>query len=601
MRRHAVTVALGLLTVVGAILVVPGMHATGALQEIAPLELGSGASPPLARQRGPVTEDVDGFRVAPGGEAVVTVPVTLPPPANGRTLLRVWAYGPPGVRTTAVLRAADGSQRPLGRATNWVGQTFDVTDEARQGAVDLRVRAQNSIRRSVLFYDRIAPVAAPGSLTPSAHGWEVGLLVLLMTAALLGLAGRLRRHWALAMLLGVPAAVLWDDVRRRALESLPLDAAATWTAATDASWFGFHDGLLWGSWTSLSSLAVQIFHALTPLVGTAPVSARAAAVLTALLALAAIYALGHRAAGRTGAVLALVLAMLTVRFQDAAVAAGSLPALVLAGTLFAYALHACLAEGTPVGLAMLGAAAALLALAEPTWLPGALLAVVIVGLACAVPRKRLPAVAAGLLAAAVLLVPHLASTASQNDGRMFANLDARAVAARNAEFPAGEHGAPTAAELARDPLGGRTVSIAGYVFAEHSVGQVLESTVAGANRSIKAYDGGDRRGALGTAVLFAGLVGTLFVVMLPRLRLLVLLAAPVVVPTLFIADRTTFDPASAGAVLWPVTLACAGVLAYTVGRLAIGPLLPGLDALRARRRHARISANPPAAPDHRRT
>ena len=199
------------------------------------------------------------------------------------------------------------------------------------------------------------------------------------------------------------AAALWHEIAGAAFLPLALDSAATWQAATSASWLGLHDGALWGSWTGLSSLAVQLAHAFTPIVGTGSSSARAAALPTALLALAAIYALVARAAGRAAALLALVLALAAGGFRADVIAAAPLPALVLAGAVFGYALHACIARATTAAIAVLGAAAALLAIAEPAWGAGALAAVVVVALARAPSGSRLRLAGAGLLAAAVCL------------------------------------------------------------------------------------------------------------------------------------------------------------------------------------------------------
>jgi hypothetical protein len=605
MRRHLATSALALAVLVAVLLVGPGMHASGVMTELAPLELGSAAPPVGALTRGPVSEDVDGYRVAAGGEGLVTLQLALPQgAADRRTLLRLWAYGPEGVSTTAVVRAADGSERTLGRADKWLGQVFDVTEQARQGPVQLRVRAENSTRDSVLFFDRIAPLAAGPSVQLHAPGWAVGLLIGLVTAVLLELTGRLRTHWALALLLALTAAVQWERIASQAFVPLEGAAAQTWAAATSASWLGLHDGVLWGSWTGLSSLAVQLGHAFTPLVGNAPVSGRAAALLTALLALAAIYAFGHRAAGRLGAVVALLLGVAAVAFRDAIVAGGSLPALVLAGALFGYALHACLADATPVALVMLGACAALLALAEPTWLPGALLVVVLVSLACAQRPLRWRAASAGLVAALVCLVPHLASTASQNDGRLFATVDARAIAARNAEFPAGEHGAPTHEQLMIDGLSGRRIGLAGYAISDRSVSQLVGGVLTGGQRSATAFNRTDSGGLLNPLAFVISVLGTLFVLLLPRLRLLVLLPALVVAPTLLISGRTPFDPALAGAALWPAMLVGAGILAFAAAGLVrplLEPRLPRIAGLRARVRLAAARSGPPVAPDRRQT
>ncbi len=569
MTPHRVTVALALLAVVTAILVAPGMHAEGALQETNALELGAGSRAQGAVTRGAVSDDVDGYVVGARGSASASVPVTLPYPGEeNRTLLRVWAYGLPGVRTVVVLRAADDSERVLGRPERWTGKTFDVTEQARLGPGVLYARAVNAGPQPALFLDRIAPVTAPASIALTAPAWSVGVLVALLTAALLALARRLDRHWPLALVLGVTAGALWHEIAADAFFPLSSDAEATWSAATTASWLGLHDGALWGSWSGLSSLAVQLSHAFTPIVGTASSSARAAAMPTALLALAAIYALGNRAAGRAGAVVAVVLAAVAGAAHESVIAGAPLPALVLAGAVFGYALHACAARATPAAISVLGASAALLALAEPAWLPGAAVAVVVVALARAGSGWRLRVAGTGLLAIGVCLLPHLASTASQNDGRLLAGVQASAITARNAEFRAGTHGAPSLPERLRDPLGGRPLTLGGYLFSLHSPRQVIGGVPAGARASLAALYAAPGARVLSALALLALVGGVLFVLGLPGLRMLVLVPPLVAFPTLFMADHNAFDPAGAGAAMWPALLACAAIFATTAGRLA---------------------------------
>ncbi|MGH2917268.1 MAG: hypothetical protein ACRDLS_01515, partial [Solirubrobacteraceae bacterium] len=299
----------------------------------------------------------------------------------------------------------------------------------------------------------------------------------------------------------------------------------------------------------------------------------------------------------------VLLAAGAAELHDAVLDGAPLPALVLAGALFGYALHACLAEATRPAIVMLGAAAALLALAEPAWLPGALVVLLIVALTRAVRPHRLKIAGAGLLAVLVCLVPHLASTASQNEGRPFADMDARAVTARNAEFAGDGHGAPTAVELSRDPLSGRPVDLAGYLFSDHSASQFAGGALAGGQDSITAFNQTADAGVLGILAFVVAAAGALFVLLLERLRLLVLLAPLVVAPTLFIAANTAADPAAAGAVLWPVMLACAGILAYTGARLAHPLLEPYLETIARVRARIRVPRLPRAAatPDRKRT
>jgi hypothetical protein len=285
------------------------------------------------------------------------------------------------------------------------------------------------------------------------------------------------------------------------------------------------------------------------------------------------------------------------------IAGAPLPALVLAGALFCYALHACLAQATSPALVMLGASAALLGLAEPTWLPGAVVVVVVVALVCGRPQRWRVA-AGGLLAVVVCLLPHLASTASQNDGRMLANMDTRAVAARNIEFYDDGHGAPTADAMSRDPLSGRPVGLGGYLFSDHSVSRFLGGAISGAQKSATAFNATDRAGPLGILAFLIAAAGTLFVLFLPRLRLLVLLPPLVAAPTLFIAAQTPFDAGAAGAVLWPAMLVSAVILLSAAARLArplVEPQLSRFERLRARRRLPRPPRRPAVFPHRRRT
>lgn len=567
MWRRVVTGLLVLAAVAAAILVGPDIHSDGDITEVDPLELGV-QSPILAQTTGRIDQDEHGYRVLSGGRGTATVPFVLPDPGDGRTLLRIWAYAPDGVSTAVALQFAKGSERFLGRPKQWVGKSFDVTDEARGGSVRIVARSVNRTDEPVLFLDRIAPVAAPASARATASAWSVGLLVALLAAALLALAARFRTHWPLPLLLGGAAALLWADVPSLSLEPLSPDVAPTWNAVRDASWFGFHDGLFWGSWELLSSLTVQFFHALTPFVGTAPVSARSAGIFVGLLALAAVYALGNRAAGRLGAVVATCLALASDAFRDAAVAGTSLPVLILAAALFGYALHACLAEASIPAILLLAGGVALLAIAEPTWLPGGLGALVLVALAYAPEGQRLRGLGAGLLAVAILLIPHWASTADQHEGSMFADMSARATYARNVEFLDGGHGAPTAVEFSRDPISGRPVTLSGYLLRDHSVSQATGGVLAGGHQAFSAIARRDASGILGLLAFVVLLLGAVYVLILPRLRALVLLPPLIAAPTLFFADREAMSAFAAAAPMWPALFAVGGILAYAVVKLA---------------------------------
>jgi hypothetical protein len=262
---------------------------------------------------------------------------------------------------------------------------------------------------------------------------------------------------------------------------------------------------------------------------------------------------------------AALVALAAAPLRDAAVDGGALPVLVLAGALLGYAVHACAARVTPASAALLSLGLTLAAVAEPLWLPGALLALPVVVLVRGERGERARAFGAGALVLAVALTPYLAATAAQNDGDALAGVTTRAVAARNQEFAGKGHGAPTALEQLRDPLGGRPVTLSGYAFGDHSGGQVVGGTLTGAREALAAFADGS---ALTVAAFVLAALGLLYVVALPRLRLLVLVPALVALPALFVAGRTPADAFSAGAVLWPALPACAAILVYAVSELA---------------------------------
>lgn len=570
LRRHAVPVTLVVLALAAATAVGPGIRATGTPAEVGTLELGTAVAPDGAKAVGAVTEDASGYVVGAKGSGRVTVPLDLPSRAGERTLLRLWVYGSAQAHSSVVLVSGDGGRRVLefpsvvGQAAQYLGQTFDVTAQAQRPDARLEVSVTNRQTAPTFFLDRVAPVLAPDTAVASAATWSVALLVALLAAALLAVAGRLRRHWPLPLALAGVAALVWSDVHAASFETLALGPVTTWNAAVAGSWFGFHDGPLWGSWIGSSSLAVQVFHALTPIVGDAPISARSASLLALLLALSAIYALGHRVAGRVGAVTAIAVGVAAEPLRDAALSGDALPVLVLAAVLFAYALHVCAAETTPQTAALLGGAIVLLALAEPLWLPGAVLALPVVVFVRARPETRLRTLGAGALVVLVLLAGHLASSAAQHDGNALADVGARAVAARNLEFAGLGHGAPSVLEAARDPLGGHAVTLTGYVLGDHSISQVVGGALAGGQESLSAFSRGS---ALAVIAFAVALLGVLYTLCLPRLRLLVLVPLLVALPALFVAGRTTFDALSAGAVVWPALPAGAAVLAYAASRL----------------------------------
>jgi hypothetical protein len=570
------------LAVTAVVLARPGIVASGQATNVDALELGRLSALQGVHETGGVEENERGYLASPRRTAAVSVPVPMPAPGQGRGVLHLWAYGLPGASTTVRLRFPNGQSRLLGRASSWHGRSFDLSGVPRRG-VRLEARMTNPEARPALFLDRVAVEALPASARTSASPGAVAALVGLAALALLALTGRARRHWPLAVLLGGSAALLWSQIPKRELDPLSPDAQSTWGAATHASWFGFHDGLLWGSWERLSSLTVEVFHALTPLVGTAAVSARSAGVFAAVLALAAVYALGNRAGGRVGAVVATLVAMAAGPFRHAAVDGSSLPVLLLAGALFGYALHACVAEASRPAMLLLGAATALLTLAEPVFLPGAIGVMAIVSYACAPADGRARALAAGALALVALLLPHLMSTADQNANHPFADMSARATYARNVEFTGAGHGAPTLTELVRDPYGGRPATLPGYLFGDHSLPDLAGGTIAGVVPSVTAFSSsGPARLAF---VLM--LAGALYLLVVPRLRLLVLLPVLAAAPALFLVHEHGLPKLAGGAVMWPALTAAAGVLAYALAQLARPALVRAAVGIRGSTARAR--------------
>lgn len=562
---------------VAVAVVAPDIHTAGDFVETDVLDLGTTSPTPGARTRGGVRQNGNGYVAAPDRRALASVPVDMPAARGGHVLLRVWAYAYPRIPTSVRLRLADGRTRELGRPGHWNGKTFDLT-QVPAGRARLEARTVNSTPSRALFLDRVTVERGPDSARSAASPWAVGLMVALVVLALLALARRLERHWPLAALLGGASVLLWHDARALELQPLSGGPETTWHAARAASWLGFHDGLLWGSWERLSSLTVQLFHALTPLVGTASAGVHSAGVFAAVLALAALYALGNRAAGRLGAVAMVMVALATGPFRDAALAGSPVPVIVLAGALFAYGLHACLAEASTQAMLLLGAGSFLVALAAPVLLPGVVAVTAIVALAYAPAGRRLRGLAAGFLAIAVLLIPHAVSTADQNGGDLFADMSAQATYARNVEFAGRGHGAPSPVQFEQHPYGGDPVSLPAYLFGDHSAWQVVGGALHGAQKALFGLSGGGLAGALGFAL---AALGVLYLLIVPRLRMLALLPLLACAPTLFFVDRGAISEMAGIGAAWPGLLTGVGLLGYA---------LTGLLAPAARRSRGRLAA-----------
>ncbi len=532
----------------------------------------------------PVVRGKYGYVIRGDSAGKVSIPILLP--AGNRTKevrrLHLWVYGSPSVEARSVLVRADGSKRDLGGPGHslWSGRSFDITSEPPGSSIRLEVSARNRGRESALFVDRAAVLALPDGAKTSAPPFLVGVWIALMAAVLLQLGGRLSRHWPLPLIVGTGIYLLWDEVRGRGFEPLGYEPSGIWTHVVNADWLDLQTGLVSGSYGKVSSLAVQLFHALTPIVGTGAGAARAASAFVGIAALSVIYALGNRVAGRLAAAIAASVALMTEQFREAATSATSVTTLILAAALLAYVLHACVAEASLRGILLFAGAGALAVLADPFWLPGIVLAMGIVVSLYGVKGERLRLLGLGLLALALLLTPHRASVADQNAGNPFADFSERATIARNLEYAGRGHGTPPSSELSRDMSAGEDVGLTRYVLGEHSLPAVLGGTVDGGLTALSSFAESDDVPVLGAFAFLVGLAGFLYLLIVPRLRMLAALPVLVAAPELFLASRDASaefpsaafffpsghpsSPFMAGSFFWPVFVASAGLLAYVV-------------------------------------
>ena len=577
-------VALTIVVVLGlSALVVPTLSTSGRATDVTVEELGLGAEPAGTRTSGAVVADVNGYVVRAGGRGNVSIPLRFPAEDGERPVVRLWVYGTDAVESTVTVVASDGERKELGKAGYWAGEPFDLSDALTSGRARVEISVSSSGDQDALFFDQIAVAQFPEDAQPDSSTALVALWLVALIAALLLITGRLRRHWPLLPAVAFLVALSWPTVDDTALKPLEGATATLWQHVVEASTLSLHSGLVSGTFGEQSALATQLYHALTLLVGEGGSSPYAASILTAVLALCALYALGNRVAGRAGAVTVVLLCLLADGFRDAATSGAALPALILAAALFLYAVHLCLAEASRYALALLGGFGALMFLANSTWIFGIVLTILLVGVLYGRPDDRWRAVGVGLGVFLVLILPNRVSTADLNNGNLFADMTRRATLVRNVEFAGEGHGAPSEAVVAADPLAGRRVGLVPYLVDDHSVLAVAGGALTGAYDALEAFGRRDETRLAGLLGFLVGLVGMVYLLIVPRLRLLVLAPFMVAVPTLFFQSRGAGDAFANGAALWPAFVTGGGVLVYVAAKLVrerggAAPATPGRPA-----------------------
>jgi hypothetical protein len=566
MRWAALAVTLAA-TLALSFAVIPKMYSSGDVVDTTVLPLGAQTPAPHARASGTIIENSYGYVLTAHAAGKVDIPLRFTTQSGQRSLLRLWASGLGQVDIRATLIDHGGRRHFLGRAQDWIGRPFDVTSDVAGGSrVVLEVSASNPTASAALILDQVAQSQASPSVVVTAQGWIVGVWLALIVSTVLLATNRLRRHWMLAVITGIGGYLLWRPVPGMSLYPLDTQAALIWPAVQKASWLGFHSGLWWGSWAGVSSLAVQLFHAVTPLVGTGSAGALGAGALLGIMAVIAIYAVGNRVAGRRGAVIAAVSALLADSFRLEVGLGTSIPVLALAAALFLYAVHVCLTRTGRQEIILLAGAGLLMCLANPMWIPGIVIAIVVMALAYAPAGQRMRVLGVGLLALALLILPNRISTADQNGGDPFADINHEIRSARNFEFAGQDrHGAPSLAAFRRDPTGsGSPVGLGDYLFVDHSVPVAVGATLTGGYKAIGSFAVRDETKLAGLLAFVLMVAGLAYLLILPRLRMLFIVPLLVSAPSLFLASRHVTLPFEAGMGIWPALLVGSGVLVYAI-------------------------------------
>jgi hypothetical protein len=462
------------------------------------------------------------------------------------------------------------------------------------------VKTANDTSIGQLMVLQVRTVVYGANAIPRAGRWEAALWVGVATLLGLALFTRLRSHAVLAFATALATFLAWPSIHGAGLDPPSSDLFGL---AIHAGWIDLDSGLLSGTFGTHSALAVQLMHALTPITGTGALGGRTASMLIGVLALVAIYALGLTVAGRLGAFLAVACALIADPFRLSLSDGSGTTTLVLAACLFLIAARHVMGRPDRRAMLLLGGAGALVILAEPFWWPGVLASVVVLAIRYPSPgAQRRVALVTALLALVVVTLPSRVSVARQSDGDANGDVVARVTQIRNAEFVGRGHGAPAdRAALAADPQSGPQVGLGDYVFGDHSATTVVGRALSGAYDGLSAAGERSETGLLGLVAFVFELAGVLFLLVVPRLRMLVLVPAMVAFVAWFLADRVGSVPFAAETAFWPAMLAGAAALGYALRealakRVTLPSVVPGLGArmaaLRPRRRRRAQPAKP---------
>jgi hypothetical protein len=220
-------------------------------------------------------------------------------------------------------------------------------------------------------------------------------------------------------------------------------------------------------------------------------------------------------------------------------------------------------------MAVLGAVGAVAIMADVTWWPGVISAILLLSLKELPSERRRAGLIAGLAALAIVTLPSRLSVAHQSSGDGSADVTLRSTQARNLEFIGAGHGAPpTRAAYDVDPFSGRRVGLGDYVFGDHSLSVVVGGTLGGIYDGLTAQADRPETGLAGLLSFILQIVGVVFLLAVPRLRLLVLVPAVVALVPWFLADRTEVSQFLAQAAFWPGMLAGVAALGYAGWQIA---------------------------------